>query len=706
MVSVVLLAAALILAPIIGGGFGELTNAIVQILVFGAVALYALLSGRGRGGWLRAPGLIPICIFLLAVLISTFFTESLYPSLAQILFLLACLGAYVLAASVARDPKVAAILVGGAVLSALVICVDGFRDYAYTTGGGHKFWESLTSNGEHWRLFGTFINPGFFAGYLVIVLPLTLGVYLITKRTVLTVLVGLALVLEMITLMLTGTKFAIVAAAAGLIVFFLFAVGTKSLRRSRFTRLIVIAVVLIPLMVLFSGSVRSRIVAAEAGGSQVHSTTFRVYTWQGTIEMIRANPWTGVGPGVFEIAFPRYTLAGPTTYAHQSYLQIAAESGLVAGIAFLLILLAVAARSAVGIASGDTSDRPHKSAEASSAHTLTWSDLIPFSGWRILNCAIFGAVFGSIIRNAVDSDWYVIGISLPFWVLAGVLVSQSGATRGQIVQRRCMRTCLLVVCAVGILLSVSFGLGDLFAPGSFGAMESGSPADATRAYARAASVSPLNPKYHRELAKYLKAQGDLEEAARQADTAIRLARTEDSNYYVRGMISLAAGEPQAAISSFRRALKLNPNSTRTLYQLGITYRDLGNKSEYESTLRSLLTVEQSNYEQVKGAPEMVDTIYARAHLYFADNYLAQKRYYAAADEFRSAIDRLENWRSHELYLEVARYSGMLSEEEERGLLETLRDSYFGLSQAYSRMGNKSAAAQAQSKGEKVKTERE
>ncbi|MCL5104126.1 MAG: O-antigen ligase family protein [Armatimonadetes bacterium] len=708
MVSVVGLLGALVLAPIIGGGFGELTNAILQILVFGAIAVYLLFPGRDRGGWLRAPGMIPMAIFFLAVLISTFFTEALYPSLTQILFISACLGAYMLSASLSRDPKVAAILVSGAVLSALIICVDGVRDYAISTGGGRLFWESLVSSGDHWRLFGTFVNPGFFAGYLVIAIPVTLGVYLVARRTVLAILVGLAFALETMALMLTGTKFAIVAGVAALVVFFVFAVGTRSLRRSRFTRLIIIALVLLPLLIVCSGPVRSRIVAAESGGTQVHSTTFRVYTWQGTLEMVRNNPWKGVGPGAFAIAYPRYTLAGPTSYAHQSYLQIAAESGVPAAIAFLLVLLAIAGRSAVGMVSGDTSDRTPKSSEVSASHanTMTWSDVVPFSGWRILNCAMFAAIAGSIIRNAVDSDWYLIGISLPFWVLAGVLVSQSGATRGPIVQKHWMKTGLLVVCAVGILLSISFGLGDWFAPDESQFVESGSLSEARQSYAQAAAVSPLNPLYHRELAKYLMANGEPEEAIRQADTAIRLAPTEAPNYYVRGMISLSNRDIPSAIRFFHRSLKFNPNSTRTLYQLALTYRDEDNTKEYESTLRSLLAIEESDYEQVKGAPEMVDTTFARAHVYFADKYMARKRYAMAADEFRDAIDRLENWRSHEQYLEVALYAGMLTKEEERGLLELLRDSYFGLAQASSAMGKNAEAAEAREKGEKVKTERE
>ncbi|MHB9035575.1 MAG: O-antigen ligase family protein [Armatimonadota bacterium] len=688
MLSAAMLLAALILAPVIGGGFGELEYAIIEILVFGAVIAYFLAPKFRQTNPALVPGLIPLAAFFVLVLISTVFSEAIYPSLKQLLLISACLGAYVLVAWLANDSKVAAAMVTGVVLSALGVCAAGIRHYAISTGGGSQFWAALMSTGEHMRLFGSFINPGYFAGFIVLALPLTLGVYLVARRPVLAVLIGLAFIVETIALMLTGAKFGIVSAAVGLLIFFMLAIATKSLRRSKFIRLLMLAVVLIPLLVVFSGPVRSRIVAAETGGSQVHSTTFRVFTWEATVNMIKANPWVGVGPGVYSIAYPRYTIAGPTKAAHQSYLQLASESGVAALVAFVLALLAIAHQSIAGILKRQSEhmERGPRSHELhnSEHHNPSWSDFVPFSGWRLVNCAIYGSLAGSVVRNLVDSDWYIIGIALPFWVLAGVLVSQSGAVRTMAIPTRWVRTGAVIACAIFALLSISFGLGSYFA----------SHAD----YEIASKISPLNSEYHREWAKYLAADGDMTASKAQLAYAARLAPTEGSTYHVGGMIALANDDPKAAVGYFKKALKCSPNATSTIYEMSIAYGMLGDEKSQEQAMSRLIEIENSSYEQLKGAPELVDTTFARAHAYFGEKYLAEKKYTMAANEYVQAIERLERWKSNKLALQVALCSGLLTEQGKRDLLALLRESYFDLAKAYDAVGNKYGAREAREKG--------
>ncbi len=699
----VLLLAALVLAPIIGGGLGELASGIIEILVLGALMVRLVVTRPKGTEWARAPGLVPLGVFFLAVCVSTIFSESIYASLREVIYLAACLGAYALSSSVCRDPRIAAAAVWALVLTALGICIVGVRDYAISTGGGAAFWKSLLGSGTHDRLFGTFINPGFFAGYLVVVLPISMGVYLVTRKSLLAFVAGIAVVMETVALMLTGTKFGIVAAVASLLVLFVLAIATGSLKRARFRRLIAIALVLTPLLVIFAGPITSRIGEAEAGGTQVHSTEFRVYTWQATMNMVRANPWLGVGPGAFEFAYPRYTIAGPTKNAHQSYLQIAAESGVIALAAFVLALLSVAYGALDGtirrMREGTTNTQATPDESIDSASGITWKDLVPYSGWRMISCAIFAALAGSAVRNLADSDWFLMGISLPFCVMMGLLVSQSGAASRDVAVRRPVRIGLSAMCVAMIVLAISFGLGDVLAPDDFG--PSRGFEQMLQGYRAASRVSPLNPKYHRELGKYLFAAGDTEGAIRQIDRAIALAPRDSGGYVVRAMIAAAVHEPAKAISFYQKALKYNPNSTSTLYRLALVKRDSGDMAGYESALTQLLRIEESDYEKIKGVPELVDTTFAYAHAYFGEKNMARKRYARAIDEFTSAIDRLETWRSNKQALRIARFSGTLTREEEHDLLDVLRRCYLGLAEAYSASGDPRNAQRARAKAESV-----
>ena len=129
-----MLLAALVFAPVIGGGFGDLTNAILEILAILAVVLYAT---RPRSeGWARVPGLWALLALFLLVIIASFFTECIYCSLRQTIFLAACLGAYVLAGTLCRDSRIATAAVWGITLAALGIGLDGIRGYAIGSGGG------------------------------------------------------------------------------------------------------------------------------------------------------------------------------------------------------------------------------------------------------------------------------------------------------------------------------------------------------------------------------------------------------------------------------------------------------------------------------------------------------------------------------------------------------------------------------------------
>lgn len=683
MTSAFFLLVALFLAPIIGGGLGELTNGILQILIFTAIVL-RLWSSRE---WVRAPGMLALAGFLAVAIMSAFFTEAVYYSLKQLLFLFACVGGYLLAADVCRDRRVAAVAVWAAAVSALGICVFGIRDYAIMAGGGAKFWHTLLGSGEHARLFGTFLNPGFFAGFLVISLPVTLGVYLATRRTVFAALAGLSLVVQAAALMLTGTKFGFIAAGLALVVFLVLAIITKSLTRARAKRLLLIAAIALPVVIVFSAPLTSRFRAAEEGGSQVHSTVFRKYTWASTLHMIEDKPLTGVGPGAFEIAYTRYAVAGPTKLAHQSYLQTGAETGVVGLAAFLAALFAIAFACLAGILRGGPTESDENDAES-----MGWEDIIPNGGWRIVSCAVFAALVGSAARSLADSDWYIIGIALPFWVLAGVLAAQSVASSKTLAIGKAARIVLTLACAVLIAASLSFGLGDYFASGA----ATGSPVTALE---RALAVSPLNSDVHQELGRYLGVvAGRPAEAEEHLHTAIALAPTDAASYFTLGTVALQNDDQKGAIGYFRQTLKFNPHSTQALLFLANAYQATGDRQGYESSLKRLIEIESSPYERIKGAPEVVDNTFAFAHFCFGHKYLEEKNYPRAVAEFTSAIERLERWRSNKQMLRLARFTGMTTPEEEQRLLTLLRDSYFGLAEAYSGMGDRAEASGARTKG--------
>lgn len=68
------------------------------------------------------------------------------------------------------------------------------------------------------------------------------------------------------------------------------------------------------------------------------SANARLNLWQGALRMIEDRPVTGVGPASFLRAFPSYS-DWPPQQAHSTYLQMAAEYGLLAGVALVAALI-------------------------------------------------------------------------------------------------------------------------------------------------------------------------------------------------------------------------------------------------------------------------------------------------------------------------------------------------------------------------------
>jgi O-antigen ligase len=73
-------------------------------------------------------------------------------------------------------------------------------------------------------------------------------------------------------------------------------------------------------------------------------TTGRAHFWRGTLEMIKDHPLLGVGLGAFSDAYPRYDTGGGTyrlEQAHNDYLQILSDAGLVGGLLGLVFVAAL-----------------------------------------------------------------------------------------------------------------------------------------------------------------------------------------------------------------------------------------------------------------------------------------------------------------------------------------------------------------------------
>jgi putative inorganic carbon (HCO3(-)) transporter len=101
-----------------------------------------------------------------------------------------------------------------------------------------------------------------------------------------------------------------------------------------------------PIQARLAGALEE-IQVADVRGVEVTEANFavieRLAHWQAAVEMFQARPWLGVGFGNYAAAYPAYALIrwpNPLGHAHNIYLNVAAETGLI-GLALYLLLWAV-----------------------------------------------------------------------------------------------------------------------------------------------------------------------------------------------------------------------------------------------------------------------------------------------------------------------------------------------------------------------------
>ena len=125
--------------------------------------------------------------------------------------------------------------------------------------------------------------------------------------------------------------------------------------------------------------------------------------WQAALGMIRDRPIVGHGVNTFMANYLDYWVGGERMprYAHNCYLQVAAETGIVGLAAFLWLLAALFLRL------GRAARVP------------------PFDASRLLLSGLCAGLVAFAVQAGVDTNFYALRQAALFWVLAGMAVGLS-----------------------------------------------------------------------------------------------------------------------------------------------------------------------------------------------------------------------------------------------------------------------------------------
>jgi O-antigen ligase/Tfp pilus assembly protein PilF len=516
-----------------------------------------------------------------------------------------------------------AVLAGGALVALYgivqgVIGIPNWLIQAQSNRASQDLIE-LVSQG---RIFSTFLNVNAFAAYLAMAAPIGAYLVLTEVRPFAQLMAGGQLLLIIMALAMTGSR-------GGWLVALLAMGGAAWVSTDRHNWRRVggrLGVIVLTGLLLVGFLWATQPTSIENPMERFFSLTMglkasaqnRLSYWEGAARLIAQHPWLGTGPGTFADSYQRVQSDGAyARYAHNLYLQMAAETGL-AGLAAFLALAGSLAWCAV------RSGRPIARVAAIGAGALLLHGLIDFS-WEIA---------------ANQWLWFL----LAGMALAGGLLKRRDAGALVPVGITAKAVGSLAAVPVAVLLLVIMGRPYL-AEGYLQSAIAASIADDTDRTIdlalEAVAHAPQSARARNFLATAYRRQWEkthdsdwLARALMEHDDAVRLTPTVGLYHDERGTTLWAMGHKEEALAEWRAAHERYSMSPLFALHYGQGLRATGQDQEASRVLEAAATTLPAFLSA--GSPDLRP--FYDVHFELAKLYEERGEVTRAVDEYQAVID--------------------------------------------------------------------
>jgi len=254
------------------------------------------------------------------------------------------------------------------------------------------------------RVLGTFGNPNVFAEYLVLLLPLAVGLFFAARRLFDRVpWLGIS-VAGALALVLTFSRGGWAGLGVAAVVFAIF-------YDRRLAVLMLVAAVVVVSLPAGQNLVLRRLQSIVTPGDS--SSFYRLAVWGETVDMIRDFWLSGVGLGhrAYMLLYPQYMhdRTKRPFHAHNTYLELLAETGILGLLAFAWLVWRLFRTSLASLRA--LARRPAGDHSAGALRALTAGGL--------------AALAGALVHGMVEPLLYIPRVTFTFWFVVGVLLCLS-----------------------------------------------------------------------------------------------------------------------------------------------------------------------------------------------------------------------------------------------------------------------------------------